>query len=135
MWRRLLTKMSYWPLSFVSGYGWNAYRTLIGIHGDPHSTYLLYWFNLGLVGLGLYSFIVIWIIRFAVTSLRLMTEKLKPIVIGFITGFLALHIAIFFVALYTPWLFIWALVGTMLRIVVDDRREAVLNMNEGNEEG
>ena len=135
MWRRLLTKMSYWPPSFVSGYGWNAYRTLIGIHGDPHNTYLLYWFNLGLVGLGLYSFIVIWIIRFTVTSLRLMTEKLKPLAIGFITGFLALHIAIFFVALYTPWLFIWALVGTMLRIIVDDRREAVLNVNEGNEEG
>ena len=64
-----------------------------------------------------------------------MTEKLKPLVIGLITGFLALHIAIFFVALYTPWLFIWALVGTMLRIIVDDRREAVLNLNEGNEEG
>ena len=135
MWRRLLTKMSYWPLSFVFGYGWNAYLPLIGIYGDPHSTYLLFWFNLGLVGLGLYSFIVIWIIRYAVTSLRFITEKLKPLVIGFIIGFLALHIALFFVSLYTPWLFIWALIGTILRIIVDDRRELVLNVNKENDEG
>lgn len=135
MWRRVLTKMSYWPFSFVSGYGWNAYRILLGIHGDPHNTYILYWFNLGLVGLGLYSFIVIWIIKYAVTSLRFISEELKPLVIGFVIGFMALHIAIFFVLLYTPWLFIWALVGTILRIIVDDRRRAVPILTTENGEG
>ena len=49
VWRRVLTKMSYWPVSYITGYGWNAYRTLIGIYGDPHNTYVLYWFNLGLI--------------------------------------------------------------------------------------
>jgi len=135
MWRRVLTKMSYWPLSFVFGYGWNAYVPLIGIHGDPHNTYLLYWFNLGLFGLGLYLFVVIWIIRYTVTSLRFVSEELKPLVIGFITGFLALHVGVFFVELYTPWLFIWALTGTLLRIIVDDRREALLDMKKGHDEG
>ena len=42
-------------------------------------------------------------------------------IIGFIIGFLALHVALFFVALYTPWLFIWALTGTILRLLVDHR--------------
>jgi O-antigen ligase len=127
--------MSYWPSSFALGYGWDAYRTLIGIYGDPHSTYLLYSFNLGLVGLGLYSFIVIWIVRFTVMSLNLISEELKPIVIGFIIGFLALHIALFFVVLYTPWLFIWALTGTILRIIVDDRRNTGLDAKMGYDGG
>ena len=134
VWRRVLTMMSYWPSSFVVGYGWNAYRALIGIFGDPHSTYLLYWFNLGLIGLGLYLFIVIWIVKYTVTSLRYISTELKPIVIGFTTGFMALHIAVFFVLVYTPWLFIWAITGTILRIIVDDRREVALHTkNEGGE--
>ena len=135
VWRRVLTMMSYWPLSFVTGYGWNAYRALIGIFGDPHSTYLLYWFNLGLIGLGLYSFIVIWVVRYTVTSLNYISTELKPIVIGFTTGFLALHVGVFFVLVYTPWLFIWAITGTILRIIVDERREVELDMKKGNGEG
>ena len=122
VWQRLLTMMSYRPLSFLVGYGWDAYRTLIGIYGDPHNTYLLYWFNLGIIGLGLYVYIVIWTIRFTVTSLKFISLELKPLVIGFITGFVAVHVALFFVTLYTPWLFIWAVAGAILRIIVDDRR-------------
>jgi len=128
MWRRALTAMSYWPFSFVIGYGWDAYRTLVGIYGDPHNTYLLYWFNLGLVGLGLYLFIVIWIVRYTVISLNYISTALKPLVIGFTTGFLALHVAMFFVLIYTPWFFIWAIAGTILRIIVDDRREHLLEV-------
>jgi O-antigen ligase len=134
VWRRLLTKMSYWPVSFLTGYGWNAYRALIGIYGDPHNTYLLYWFNLGLIGLGLYLFIAIWIIRFSVKSLYYISEGLKPLVIGFITAFTAVHVAVFFVAIYTPWLFIWALAGTILRIIVDDRRNTQIATDQGNEQ-
>jgi len=135
MWERLLTKMSYWPVSFITGYGWNSYRALIGIHGDPHNTYLLLWFNLGLIGLGLYLSIVVWVIRFAVKSLSYISDSLKPLVIGFITGFLAIHIGVFFVTMYTSWLFIWGLTGTMLRVIVDERRETVLEANSESDEG
>jgi len=121
VWRRVLTKMSYWPVSFITGYGWNAYRTLIGIYGDPHNTYVLYWFNLGLIGLGLYIYIVIWTIRYAVTSLKFISIGLKPLVIGFITGFTALHVGMFFSVLYTASLFIWAMAATVLRVIADDR--------------
>lgn len=133
VWRRLLTKMSYWPVSFLTGYGWNSYRVLIGIYGDPHNTYLLYWFNLGLIGLGLYVFIVLWIVRYVIKSLNYISEELKPLVIGFATGFISIHVAIFFVAIYTPWLFIWALAGTTLRIIVDDRRKNALESTEEDE--
>ena len=133
VWRRLLTKMSYWPVSFLTGYGWNAYRSLIGIYGDPHNTYLLYWFNLGLIGLGLYLFIVIWIVRYTVTSLKYISKEVKPLVIGFLTGFLSVHVAVFFVAIYTPWLFIWALTGAVLRVVFDERRKMAVDSGQGAE--
>jgi O-antigen ligase len=126
VWTRVLTMMSYWPGSFITGYGWNSYRVLIGIYGDPHNTYLLYWFNLGLIGLGLYAFIAGWVIKFTVSSLKSIREEIKPLVIGFIIGFIALHVAIFFVQLYQPWLFIWAITGTVLRVIVDERRAVFL---------
>lgn len=121
-WRQALTMMSQWPYSFVLGYGWNSYATLFLGYGDPHNTYLLYWFNLGVIGLGLYLFIVVWIIRFSLNCLDLLSEDVKPVIIGFIMGFLALHIALFFVSLYTSWLFIWAISGAVLRLIVEEHR-------------
>ena len=134
VWRRVLTKMSYSPVSFITGYGWNAYRTLIGIYGDPHNTYLLYWFNLGLIGLSLYIYIVIWIIRYAVTSLKFISIGLKPLVIGFIVGFTAIHIGMFFSVMYTASLFIWAMAATVLRVIADDRSRMRAEATEMAEE-
>ena len=134
VWRRVLTKMSYWPMSFITGYGWNGYRTLIGIYGDPHNTYLLYWFNLGLIGLGLYIYIAIRTIRYAVTSLNYISAGLKPLVIGFVTGFTAIHIGMFFSVMYTASLFIWAMVATVLRVIADDRAKMRLEAAKTVEE-
>jgi len=121
-WRQTFTMMSIWPLSFVTGYGWNAYATLFLGYGDPHNTYLMYWFNLGLFGLVMYVFIVAWIVRFALRSLHTISREIKPIIIGFIFGLLALHVALFFVGLYASSLFIWALAGATLRLLVEDLR-------------
>jgi len=121
-WRQALTMMSQWAYSFVLGFGWNAYATLFLGYGDPHNTYLLYWFNLGIIGLGLYVFITLWIVRFSVSSLGTMSASMKPVAIGFIIGFLSLHAALFFVNLYSSWLFIWAISGAVLRLIIEDRK-------------
>lgn len=122
-WRQTLSMMSIWPASFVAGYGWNAYPTLFVGYGDPHNTYLLYWFNLGLIGLLIYVFIVVWIVRFALRGLNIISAELKPVIIGLVFGLLALHFALFFVGLYASSLFIWALAGTTLRLLVEDARK------------
>lgn len=135
-WRQSLTMMSYWPMSFISGYGWNAYTNLFVGYGDPHNTYLNYLFNLGAIGLLLYIFIVAWIVQYAVRSLDSVSSDGKPLVLGFLMGFLSLHIALFFVGLYAPWLFIWAITGAALRLVVEDRRSADTNkIADKNPEG
>ncbi len=123
-WRQTLTMMSDWPFSFLTGYGWDAYATLFLGYGDPHNTYLMYWFNLGLVGLGLYASIVFWIVRFALKSLDTISADIKPIIIGLVFGLLALHVALFFVGLYASSLFIWALVGVTLRLLTEDLHAA-----------
>jgi len=130
VWFRVLTKMSYWPVSFITGYGWNSYRALIGIYGDPHNTYLLYWFNLGLIGLGLYISIVVWTIKYTVSSLKFVSKELASVVIGFTIGFMAIHVAAFFVLIYTPWLFIWAIAGTILRIIANEKGMALEKLEE-----
>lgn len=124
LWRQALTMMSAWPFSFVTGYGWNAYTALFIGYGDPHNTYLLYWFNLGIFGLGTYIFIVLWIVRYTVRSLNWVTSAGKPVAIGFLAGFLSLHAALFFVEVYAPWMFIWAIGGTTLRLLVEQYRLA-----------
>lgn len=124
-WRQALTMMSTWPYSFVTGLGWDAYTVLFRGYGDPHNTYLLYWFNIGIPGLGLYLFIATWVVRYAVNCLDTVSKDIKPIVIGFVIGFLALHVALFFVSVFTPWLFIWAIAGTILRLVVENKRVAL----------
>jgi O-antigen ligase len=121
-WRQALTMMSYEPISFVTGYGWNSYATLFLGYGDPHNTYLMYWFNLGIVGLTFYLLIVGLIIRFALRRIAGVSEDVKPIVVGFVAGFMSLHVALFFVGLYTPWLFIWAISGAFLRVLLEDHR-------------
>jgi len=129
-WRQIFTMMSYEPITFLTGLGWNAYATLFVVFGDAHNTYLGYWFDLGLIGLVLYLFIVIWIIRYISGSLKYLSPQMKPIVIGFVVGFIALHVALFFVKLYQPWLFVWALTGILVRIIADDRRQSALAEEE-----
>ena len=128
-WRQALTMMSVTPISFITGYGWNAYATLFIGYGDPHNTYLMYWFNLGIWGLGIYAFIAIWILRYAVNSLKQVEAGVKPVVIGFIVGFMSLHAALFFVGLYAPWMFIWAIGGAVLRLLTELSRP--LNQVQG----
>jgi hypothetical protein len=43
-------------------------------------------------------------------------------VIGLIFGLLSLHIALFFVGLYSSSMFVWAIVGATLRLLVEDVR-------------
>ena len=124
-WRQALTLMSYWPLSFITGYGWHAYASIFIEQGDPHNTYMLYWFNLGLVGLTLYVFIALWILRFTVRGLANIADEAKPAIIGFIMGFCSLHVALMFVGLFTPWLFIWAITGATLRMLVEYQHRGI----------
>ena len=74
----------------------------------------------------MYAFVAAWVVKYTVSSLNRIRQEAKPLVIGFIIGFVSLHVAIFFVQLYQSWMFLWAITGTILRVIVDERRAYAL---------
>jgi hypothetical protein len=47
------------------------------------------------------------------------SPDVRPLLIGFVVGTLAVTIAVFFVDLYLPWHYYWAYAGAMMRIAVN----------------
>lgn len=123
IWSKALTMMSYSPITFITGYGWNAYATLFLGYSDPHNVYLQYFFNLGIVGVLLFLFIVYWIYQQSMKGMNAAGTELKPLFLGFIFGWLSLLVSVFFVGLYLPWLFIWACTGSIVRLFIESTRE------------
>ena len=124
IWLKALTMMSYEPVSFITGYGWDSYRTLFLGYGDPHNEYLQSLFNLGLIGLSLIVFVFYWVFRQLINGVRSGNDEVKPLLIGFIVGWVSVLAAVFFVGLYLPWLFIWACAGTFCRLSIEVSRES-----------
>ena len=126
-WSRALTMMSQAPTTVITGFGWHAYATLFLGYGDPHNVYLQYLFNLGLIGLSLFLFIIVWVYRFTLKGLKNADAQTRPLFIGFLMGWLAVLGSVFFVGLYLPWLFIWACTGTIVRLLIEVNRGANSN--------
>ena len=112
-----IDRMAEQPLTFLTGYGWRVYFSL-GFWGAPHNTYLDFWFNLGLPGLlcllGILGFSVSWVYRAArqsKTAVRLHLYAATAGIVGLMVGLL-------FTEWYEPWLYFWAYLGLVLRMVV-----------------
>jgi putative inorganic carbon (HCO3(-)) transporter len=117
IWLTLLQKMAEAPLTFITGYGWNAYFSM-PFKWWPHNTFLLYWFDLGLVGLVAFC----WILWTSFSLLRsgalAATGTARPLLIGTSIGIAALVASACFVELPTVWPYVWILVGLGLRVAI-----------------
>ena len=98
-----------WLKSPVIGFGWGSFRFLA--RHSSHNSYLEILVGVGLVGLSLYLSILVGYIRRVVRSLKKQSKDERVKLCGFLAGFSGLMVAIFFVNLYKPWLFIWAFLG------------------------
>ncbi len=99
-----------WLASPVIGHGWEAYYRLVGT--ASHSVYLEYLVNLGLIGFAL--FILLWyrILAFIVQTKDYCISQAQLIIVtGIAAGVIGLLVAILFVNLYKPWLFVWSFIG------------------------
>ncbi len=108
------------PASLLFGYGWGMSRKLNDI--ATHNTYLEYIFDLGAVGLTTLVGVLRGVIRVTRRAIDVATSELQAELGAFLIGFLSLCCAIFFVNLFTPWLYIWAFCGLMVRIAFEARR-------------
>jgi O-antigen ligase len=114
IWVQALGEMMANPVTLVTGFGWNVYSTMPTIFA-MHNTYLDQWFNLGLLGVAVYVFILYRSIAAAKQAAPLADGALRADMIAYVFGMLALAISVFFGNLYTSKPYIWMYVGLTLR--------------------
>ena len=129
IWSAAIAKMNNSPLSFLFGYGWfswgaaddmaRLYENATKYNMAPHNSYLAYFFELGLIGLSLFLSVVLIIINYVRKALNYANNVAKGIILAFLYGFVALLIAIVFVDLYLPWVYVWSLIGVVVRVAYE----------------
>ena len=115
IWGRMLGRMFDYPITFLTGFGWDAYESLNLI--STHSVYLNILYNLGAIGLGLYLLVVANALRVGRAVLDTARPDARPLIVAFVFGFSALLVSIAFVDYY-HWLYIWAYTAVLLRLAV-----------------
>ncbi len=118
IWLNTLSLFMNHPVTMITGYGWRVYWSKPHVY-SPHNTYLNYWFNLGLPGLGCLVFILgsLWSTAKS-ASFACADERVRYLLIGFCFGLVGIFISIFFVELYTPWPYLWAFFGIAMRLAL-----------------
>ncbi|MGH8220969.1 MAG: O-antigen ligase family protein [Steroidobacteraceae bacterium] len=114
LWMRIVDQMMDAPASLLFGFGWNVYSTTPYML-PTHNHYLDLWFNLGLVGVGVFVLIMRRGIVAALHAIPLASERDRPMFVAYVLGMLALLVAIIFANLFRPWPYIWIYFGAMLR--------------------
>jgi hypothetical protein len=118
IWLTVLETMFRTPLTLLTGFGWEAYPTF-PFRWVTHNHYLQQFFNLGLVGLICSSLLFLLPIRTANKAATFADPEVRPVLISFAMGTTALAAAVFFVNLYTPWLFYWSYAGVVMRLAAN----------------
>jgi O-antigen ligase len=129
VWLRAIEKMMEYPVTLITGFGWNVYYSM-GFYWVPHNYYLQLYFELGLIGL--VSFLVLaWR---TLSTVRASVDSASPQARGplmaFVFGFGALLITLLFSDLRQPWPYVWALAGVSLRMAVYARDHAASTVRE-----
>lgn len=119
IWANTLSLMLIHPITMITGYGWRAYWSMPHVY-SPHNTYMNYWFNLGIPGLGCLLVILssLWSTARS-AAMRTTDSHGRYLLIGFCFGLVGICISIFFVELYAPWPFVWACSGIMMRLALE----------------
>lgn len=125
IWAAVFGKMLSEPITLVTGWGWNAYSTMsFGL--VTHNYYLDLWFELGIIGLGLFLVIMRQAIAEAVRSLDAAHAPERRLLIAFIFGALMFLIAVFFSNIYKAMPYVWLYIGTVMRLALLVRQEAAI---------
>jgi O-antigen ligase len=119
IWTTALSVMAEQPISFFTGFGWRAYQSM-PFRYAPHNFYLNQWFNLGLVGLTCSVLLLTTPARLAKQAVTTALPQLRPILMAFVVSTIAFAGSTFFVDLYLPWLYFWALAGIVARLAINE---------------
>ena len=118
IWTTVLGVMFETPLTLLTGFGWEAYPTF-PFRWVTHNHYLQQFFNLGLVGLITSVLLLVIPIRTMNRAATYARPDVRPLLISFGMGTIALATAVFFVNLYSPWLYYWSYAGIVMRLAAN----------------
>jgi O-antigen ligase len=124
IWATALGVMFRHPISFITGFGWDAYAYM-PFQFSPHNHYLALWFNLGLVGLFFGSYLLFSAIGRARRASLHAAPPVRGQLIAFVLGTVGVCTAVFFVDLHKPWFYFWMYAGLVMRMVLCVEQEPV----------
>ena len=122
IWATTIERMLEHPLSFVTGFGFDAYDHMRGFRANTHNSYLNILFNLGFPAVIIYLLLIYNIVAACRRALAKVEETVRVHLMAFVFGFAALSVSVLFVELYRPWIYIWAYVGLIMRLAVSSIR-------------
>jgi O-antigen ligase len=106
------------PITLLTGFGWESYATF-PFRWVTHNHYLQYFFNLGLVGLVCSALLMVVPVRTANAAATYASPEVRPMLIGFAIGTIAVATAVMFVNLYAPWIYYWSYAGIVMRLAAN----------------
>jgi O-antigen ligase len=133
IWLDVVRRMMAEPITLVTGYGWDAYSAM-PFRYATHNHYLNLWFNLGVVGVAAFVFLLRQVMvtaRAAVPAAE--DEQDRKQLLAFVFGIVAFSIAAFFTNIYGPWLYLWIYIGAVMRIAVAVSENAPANVSQAIE--
>ena len=127
IWSAAIGEMAERPLSFITGLGWEAYFQTIGHRYATHSVYLDRFYNLGLIGLTLFTYSFAGAAAIARRGLATVaTERAPPFLMATVIGIAAFMIAMAFSDIHGAALYVWAIMGVALRVACSGPYDAKL---------
>jgi O-antigen ligase len=117
-WMDALRDMADQPLSFITGLGWETYFQSVGRRYATHNVYLDRLYNLGLIGLILFTFSYASAIVIARRALDRASTEAMPYLMATVVGMLSFMLAMLFADLQGSATYVWAYSALALRIAV-----------------
>jgi hypothetical protein len=125
IWLTALQAMFEYPITFVTGFGWDVYSTM-PFAFSPHNHYLGLLFGLGLLGLFCGSYLLFS----AINRARRASERARPPyrgqLIAFVIGGVGVAASVFFVDLHKPWFYFWMYGGLVMRLALSVNEQPVV---------
>jgi hypothetical protein len=122
-WSNILGEMFDYPLTFITGFGWESFFHSIGYHRATHSVYVDRLYNLGIIGLSLTLVLYFNSMAVARRALNGAAAEIAPFLMALVFGLAGFMIALTFsdieAATYT-----WGCTGVALRLAFANRMPA-----------
>jgi O-antigen ligase len=125
IWATALGVMFEYPITFITGFGWDVYWSM-PFSFSPHNHYLALWFILGLVGLFCGAYLLFSSVNRARRASVIAEPPYRGQLIAFVLGAVGVCTAVFFVELYKPWFYFWMYGGAVMRLVLCVNESPVL---------